>query len=277
MSEEIDDLSVDDVLDAPLDNKRVVITRPREQAEKLASLLTRMGADVVSLPVIEIADPPSWDELDWSVKKLVEGYYSWVVFSSTNAVDKFFDRIDHADKDARIFGRARVAAVGSVTAEHLRSRGIRADLVPERHTGDAVVEAIGRGSGRVLIPRVSGAPQAMVKKLSANGWKVEAVVAYVNLPTQDDSPEAEDVRGGRFDAVTFASGSAVRGFVATVGPPDDLGLTSGDAVGKIVACIGPSTSAAAEELGFRVDVVPDDHSSKGLAMALADAFRTMAT
>ena len=93
MTDEIDDLTVDDVLDAPLDGRRVIVTRPKEQAGKLSSLLIRLGADVIHLPVIEIADPPSWDEIDWSIKKLVEGYYSWVVFSSTNAVDKFFENL----------------------------------------------------------------------------------------------------------------------------------------------------------------------------------------
>jgi uroporphyrinogen III methyltransferase / synthase len=277
MSDEIDDLPVDDVLDAPLSGRRVIVTRPKEQAGRFASFLSRLGADVVHLPVIEIADPPSWDEIDWSIKKLTEGYYSWVVFSSTNAVDKFFERIDAVGKDTRTFGRARVAAVGTVTAERLRDHGIRADLVPEKQTGGALAEALGRGSGRILVPRVARAPQDLIDRLSANGWKTESVVAYVNLPATDDSPEADDVRAGSFDAVTFASGSAVRGFVGMVGAPDDLGLAAADDPLKLVACIGPSTAEAAGELGFRVDVVPEDHSSKGLALALADAFRAVAT
>ena len=272
MTEEIDDLTVDDVLDAPLEGRRVIVTRPKEQAGQLSSLLTRLGADVIHVPVIEIADPPSWDEIDWSIRKMVEGYYSWVVFSSTNAVDKFFDRLYVASRDARTFGRARVAAVGPTTAEHLRTRGIRADLVPETHTGEALAEALGRGSGRILVPRVAGAPRTLVDRLSMHGWKVEAVVAYVNLPATESTAEVDDVRGGAFDAVTFASGSAVRGFVGMVGAPDDLGLAA-DEGSKLVACIGPSTAEAASELGFRVDVVPDEHSAKGLAVALADAFR----
>ena len=276
MTDEIDDLSVDDVLDAPLDRRRVVVTRSREQGGKLTELLVRLGADVTHLPVIEIADPPSWDEIDWSIKKLVEGYYTWVVFTSTNAVDKFFERIDFAERDSRAFGRSRIAAVGTVTAERLRRFGIRADLVPEKQTGEALADALGHGSGRILIPRVSGAPQSLVDRLSSAGWKVEPVVAYMNLPASDESPEAADVRGGAFDVVTFASGSAVRGFAAMVGTPEDLGISPSDGDDKLVACIGPSTAAAAEELGFRVDVVPEDHSSKGLALALADAFRTVA-
>jgi uroporphyrinogen III methyltransferase/synthase len=274
MSDEIDDLSVDDVLDAPLDKKRIVVTRPKDQAGKLASLLERLGADVLHVPVIEIADPPSWDEVDWSIKKLGEGFYAWVVFSSTNAVDKFFERLEFAQRDARAFGRARIAAVGAVTAERLAAHGIRPDLVPTEHTGEALAASLGRGSGRVLIPRVASAPKSLADRIAGNGWKVESVVAYTNLPATDEAPETERVRAGEFDAVTFASGSAVRGFAGMVGAPEDLSLSPGDEAGKLVACIGPSTAEAAREIGFRVDVVPQDHSSKGLAMALAAAYRS---
>jgi uroporphyrinogen-III synthase len=58
-----------------------------------------------------------------------------------------------------------------------------------------------------------------------------------------------------------------------VGAPEDLHLSPGDEGSKVVACIGPSTADAARELGFRVDVVPDDHSSRGLALALAASYR----
>lgn len=277
MNREIGDLSIDDVLDAPLDRRRVVVTRPRDQAAELTSFLERLGADVIHLPVIEIADPPSWAEIDWSIRKLIEGYYAWIVFSSTNAVDKFFERIEVAGRDARIFARAKVAAVGTVTEDRLRRFGIRADLVPEQQTADGLAEALGRGSGRVLVPRVSGAPSSMIDRLVSHGWNVEAVVAYVNLPAANDAAEAAEVRSGGFDAVTFASGSAVRGFTGMVGAPEDLGLSTSDEGSKLVACIGPSTAAAARELGFRVDAVAEEHSSRGLALALAGAFRSMAT
>lgn len=273
MIDEIDELSVDDVLDAPLAGKRVVVTRPREQSSSLASFLERLGAEVLYVPVIEIADPPSWDELDWSIRKLGEGFYTWVVFSSTNAVDKFFDRVAAAERDARVFGRTRVAAVGAVTAERLERYGLRADLVPSQHTGAALAEELGRGTGRVLIPRVAGAPETLTKQISSNGWKVEAVVAYANIPTEQ-TDEGREVRSGKFDAVTFASGSAARGFAAMVGAPDDLGLSQGDSGPKVVACIGPSTADAALELGFRVDVMPEDHTARGLALALAAHIRT---
>lgn len=277
MSEEFDGLSVDDVLDAPLDSRRVIVTRPREQAVELSGFLERLGAQVIHIPVIEIADPPSWKEIDWSIRKLIEGYYSWIVFSSTNSVDKFFERIHVAGRDARVFGRARIAAVGPATADRLRTQGIHADLVPEQHTGEALAEALGRGSGRVLVPRVSGAPRSLVERIAAKGWNAESVVAYVNAPATEESPEVHSVRAGAFDAVTFASGSAVRGFTGMVGAPEDLHLAGSEEASKIVACIGPSTAEAARELGFRVDVVAEEHTARGLALGLAAVFRAVGT
>ena len=112
---------------------------------------------------------------------------------SANAVRQYLARIDAAERDARSFGRTRVGAVGPSTAEELARHGIKADLIPVEHTGEALVTALRRGTGRVLVPRVAGAPEKLVEQLKNNGWKCEVVVAYVNLPATDDSLEAEQL------------------------------------------------------------------------------------
>jgi uroporphyrinogen-III synthase len=161
--------------------------------------------------------------------------------------------------------------VGPSTAEELARHGIKADLIPTEHTGEALVTALGRGTGRVLLPRVAGAPEKLVEQLKSNGWKCEVVVAYVNLPATDDSFEAEQLRRGEFDIVTFASPSAVRGFISLVGAPEDLALTTDAAGDKFVACIGPSTAEAAGDAGFDVAVVAEEHTADGLVRALTEA------
>ena len=48
----------------PLSGKRIVVTRSRAQSASLTTALFELGADVIHFPVIEIADPPSWEEVD---------------------------------------------------------------------------------------------------------------------------------------------------------------------------------------------------------------------
>lgn len=256
----------------PLTGLRIVVTRARRQAGALSEHLEALGAEVIEMPVIEIADPESWAELDQAIRLLVEGYFKWVVFTSGNSVDKVFERIEHANLDARAFGRSKVAAVGSTTAGLLARHGIRADLVPPKFTAADVAAALGRGSARILLPRVEGAPPDVVDALSSSGWSVREVVAYRNLPARPDTPGAAAVATRRFDVVTFTSASTVRNFLTVAGTPQELGLEAGGGGNRSVACIGPVTAEAAAEAGLRVDLVADEHSVPGLVRALVERF-----
>ena len=69
------------------------------------------------------------------------------------------------------------------------------------------------------------------------------------------------IKSGGFDAVAFTSPSTVRNLVGIAGKPHAR---------TIIACIGPSTKAAAEEVGLRVDVVPEVADVPTLVDALAD-------
>jgi uroporphyrinogen III methyltransferase/synthase len=120
--------------DRSLFGRRVVVTRAREQASELSALLTAAGAAVVEVPAIVVEDPSDGgDALRATVGRL--GEYAWVVFTSANAVERFFACVD----DARALGGRSVAAIGPGTAEALRRAGINADLVPERFVAEALL------------------------------------------------------------------------------------------------------------------------------------------
>ena len=249
-----------------LESVRVVVTRAREQSAELEDRLRDAGARVSFFPAVAIADPETWEELDAAVARAAAGEYTWVLFTSANAVDRVATRLDHSR--ARL--EARVGAVAATTAGELRARGIDVDAVPEEFTAGALAFALGRATGRVLLPRVEGGPQDVVDDLRARGWTVDEVVAYRNLPGRGAGvgADSDDVRSGAFDAVTFASGSAARNFVSLTGDPAALGLSPQDPPERVVACIGPSTARVAAEVGMRVDVVAAEHSSAGLVQAL---------
>ena len=254
----------------PLDGLRVVVTRARERSRPLGDALTGAGAEVVYLPTIEVGDPASFSELDLALKKLAEGLYTWAVFTSVNAVAKFWERLGHAGLDTRAVGRTRVAAVGPVTAAALLERGIRADLEPQESTAQALVEALGRGPGQVLLPRAEGAPQHLIDSLRSIGWIPDEVAAYRTLPIRSGGAARDAVRAGAFDVLTFASGSAARAFAEQVALPSQLGLAPGGSSERLIVCIGPQTAAATEAAGFRVDLIAGEHTGTGLVGALTE-------
>lgn len=257
----------------PLHGLRVVVTRARHQAAAFGDILAEAGAEVIYLPTIEISDPESFADVDLAAKKLAEGLYAWVVFTSANGLEKFFERLSAGGYDARAFARTKVAAVGRVTASLLEERGIQADFVPESFTAETLVESMARGVGRVLLPRVENGPNDILDLLRNAGWTPEECVTYKNVLGSRSHPGVKRVREESFDVVTFASASAVRAFVELMGDPEELGLGGEAERGLLnVACIGPQTAAAAAAAGFRVDVVATDHTGGGLRDALITHF-----
>jgi len=235
----------------PLFGSRIVVTRTREQAAGASARLRDLGADVVELPVIAIGDPGDGGAaLRAAVVRLAT--FDWVVFTSANAVQRTLDLV----RDARAFGGARVAAVGSKTAEALARRGVVADLVPDRFVAEGLLDVWPGGHGTVLLPRAAVARDVLPDGLRARGWDVEVVDAYRTVAVAPSERELEAVRTA--DAVMFSSSSTVTNFLAVT-----------DRVPPVVACIGPVTARAAEAAGLHVDVVADESTVGSLVAALA--------
>ncbi len=244
----------------PLSGTTVAVTRARAQASELADRLRDLGAAVLETPAIRIEAPEDPEPLRQAARRV--GEYRWVIFTSTNGVERFFQELRAAGRDTRALGTAQVAAIGPGTAARLASEGVVADLVPERFQAEGVLKALeGRVApgDRVLLPRAREARDVLPKGLADRGVEVEVVEAYRTVP-EPPEPEVEAAFAeGRVDLVTFASSSTVRNFDAALGRhPRNYR----------VACIGPITAGTARELGYRVDLEAAASSLDGLVEAL---------
>ncbi len=251
----------------PLFGKRIVVTRSRDQAGSLSELLREQGADPVEVPVLEIVPPESYEEMDAAIARL--SGYDWVVFTSVNGVKSLLDRVEALGLDVRAFGGARLAAIGPATAQELRGYHLKVDLVPAEFVAEAAAAALvssGVAGRKILLPRADLAREALAIELERAGALVDNVVAYRTVPARSDLSRLRDwMSTGQMDAVTFASSSTVRYFVAGLGE-DAVSLLAGTAV----ACIGPITASTARELGIRVDLVASEHTIPGLVSAMVE-------
>ena len=251
----------------PLFGWTVVVTRARSQASTLVDRLRSMGAGTVELPVIS-ATPAADGGAALRAAAARLDRYQWVVFTSANAVDALMGLVG----DARAFGSAHVAAIGSGTAEALGRWRLVADLVPERFVAEGLLDVFpdpapaGAGpadsgsGGRVLLPRAAQARDVLPKGLRAKGWQVDVVEAYRTERLRPSGDVLAAVRSAQ--VVTFTSSSTVTGFLEVVERSD---------VPSVVACIGPITADTARSLGLHVDVVAATHTIEGLVDALAQA------
>ena len=256
----------------PLFGKRVLVTRAREQAGAAARLLRERGADPVLMPTIEIHPPTDPAPLAAAVTELPERY-DWVVLTSANGVEKLWAEVRRQGRDARLFGRARLAAIGPGTAAALGACGLGADLVAKEHRGEALaaelLEAMGSARPRVLVARAEVARDVVPDTLRAAGCVVDVVPTYRTLAPPRPLLEALAalLEGGEVDAVTFTSSSTVEHMCEALGAraPELLGRTC-------VASIGPITSKTARARGLRVDLEAAQYTMPGLVEALAAHF-----
>ena len=245
----------------PLFGKRVLVTRTRTQASALTALLAREGAYPIEVPTIEVQPVVDTANLDEAVTSLSEN--DWVIFTSTNAVDAVFDRLDALGRDARSFGNARVAVIGPATAASLRSRGIVADAVASQPISESLLETLPVQSGdRVLLPGAAVRRDALLLGLEEAGVVVHQVSAYTTVTPENVRNRIEQALQDGVDIVTFTSSSTVTNLMAMIdGDPNRLG-------DSLIACVGPITASTAGEAGLEVDILAGDSTVAGLVQAI---------
>jgi len=194
------------------------------------------------------------------------------VFTSQNTVHIVFDRLVAWGLTPRVFATTAVAAIGSVTADALKQRGVVPALVPDEFVAEALADALAKESGslvgaRILIPNASDARDTLTAGLQKHGASVESIPVYRTVPAKIDLRGlADDIKIGRIDAVTFTSSSTVRYFMDLVGR--DAAIS-----GQFVAAtIGPITGATARELGLRDVMEAEPHTVPGLVESLVRRF-----
>jgi hydroxymethylbilane synthase len=242
----------------PLAGKRIVVTRPVEQAEGVIAALAQAGATPIHIPAIRIeavGDSPhiarSFAEID---------SFDWIVFTSANGV-RFFR--EHCNT----WPRARIAAVGPATAAALREAGIDVDFVPDEFVGEALARTLGDvADRRILLPRAEAANADIVDLLRARGARVDDLPIYRTHSVGVSELLSAKLADG-VDCILFASGSAVRSVA------DTATKVTPELKTVPIVCIGPVTADTARSLGLNVVAIAESHTTAGLIDALTDYFR----
>jgi uroporphyrinogen III methyltransferase/synthase len=254
----------------PLFGKRIIITRPREQAEEFKSQLTELGAEVISFPTIEIKDPSSWDALDQAIRHLDR--YQWLIFTSVNGVKNFFSRFRFAQRDIRDLKGIRISTIGPATERAVRALHLHVEVIPEEFKAEGLVESLkGRvlKGARVLIPRAKVARDVLPQELRKQGAQVDVVEAYQTIiPTANRSTFEQNLAERVVEMIVFTSSSTVSNLAEIVQPASLKDLLDQTAI----ACIGPITARRAEEYGLQVSVQPEQYSIPSLVRAIRQHF-----
>jgi uroporphyrinogen III methyltransferase/synthase len=253
----------------PLFGKRILVTRSRAQSGRMAQKISEYGGDPIPFPTISIEKPEDMSPLDDCIRRI--SAFDWIIFTSVNGVEHFFERFFQLQADIRDMAGPRIGAIGPVTAAAIRKRGIKVDLLAKEYVAEGVLaqlapdEIHGR---RFLIPRAEKARHVLPEGIVQMGGHVEVIPVYRTvLPPDSDIDEMRTMlKNKEVDAVTFTSSSTVDHFVRMLDSNDLQNLLHG----VVIASIGPVTSDTIKKHGLWVDAEAREYTIDGLVTALVD-------
>lgn len=247
----------------PLSGRRILVTASGAIAGRLGKMITDFGGEPVLLSLIDVKLLENI-----CLKSVLEQAEAraWLVFTSRNGVQLFFEQMKKEKIDLRLLGGKRIAVIGNGTAKALEAHGFYADLIPEAACSDSLAEALCRkvkkdqAGAQVLMFRAEGASAVLSEKLQKAGIRYVDTALY---RTEHQLKKAallgqllDDV-----DAVTFCSASAVDAF---------CGMTEGREQLPKIVCIGPVTAGAVRKKGMQADASAGKYDLNGLVQSLCD-------
>ena len=232
----------------PLFGKNIVVTRCRTQSSALAEKISDMGGNPIEVPTIKIQKVEDNKELEAEINRIKD--YTYIIFSSKNAVDIFFEKLNDMGYDTRVLYNSKICAVGVETAKAIKSRGIITDIVPEKYVAEGLYEELKdiiNENDKILIPRAKNARDFLVNKLSEKCY-IKEVITYESVIDNDKKNLAlEVIEDENIDYITFSSSSTVKNFITLIGEENLEKLEN-----KKIISIGPITSKTIEDFGLEV-------------------------
>ncbi len=248
----------------PLSGQRVLVTGSRSMVERLSPLLKEEGAEAISFSLIrtEAMDTPEFDRAMADIDS-----YTWIVLTSANGVECFFDKLKAMRKDIRDFKDVHFAVIGDGTKNALEGHGIYSDLIPTAYSSKDMAAAMVphmKPTDKVLLLRAEEANAVLPDSLTAAGIDHTCVSLYHTVVDERKADELSRLIE-TVDYITFASSSAVRAFVSMAGSLENVSA-------KYIS-IGPVTTKTAEAEGLHVDRTAAVYTAQGIVDAIIEDVR----
>lgn len=260
-------VTLQQTLSGPLAGQTILVTRAASQASAFTEMLQAQGATVLDFPALEITPPSSWAALDGAIAQLEQ--FDWLILTSANGVNYFFERLQAAGKDSRALAGVKIAVVGKKTAKILGHYHLSPDFIPPNYVADSLVAAFPEPlhGQKILFPRVeTGGRKLLMQELTAQGASLTEVPAYQSgCPIAIAPAAATALAQGQVDIITFASSKTVKNVqqLLTQVPGIDPQLPH-----ICLASIGPQTSVTCQDCFGRVDLEAEEYTLDGLTAAM---------
>ena len=199
----------------------IAITRPINQAKKLAALIDQAGGTPILFPLIEIEPLKDYSQFE-AVTSEIETY-DWAIFISSNAVQNGMPRL----LKQGIPSNLKFAAIGPVTASELQSFGVKDVLIPnDRFDSESLLaldEMHAVSNKKILIVRGVGGRDVLAETLKARGAQVTFAECYQRINPQTNCDLLANLyREKKLHGIVITSSEAMRHLLDLAGDADWL-------------------------------------------------------
>ncbi|MCP4607454.1 MAG: uroporphyrinogen-III C-methyltransferase [Planctomycetes bacterium] len=198
---------------------------------------------IIHRPLIKSVPLDDYTQADKVLKRL--NIFDWIVFTSTNGVEFFFQRLNAVGLDTRAISTIKVAAIGQTTAEKLKTFGVLVDIQPNLESSIGLLDEFKKASvkgKRILLVRPKVGSSMLLDGLAEVDAAIEAVVVYRNVDVEPEETDFDFI-----DQILFTSGSTIRAFLKLYGSVPN---------GVKVYCLGQPTLNEAKKHNIPAELLP---------------------
>lgn len=242
------------MMKALLNNAHVLITRGGVRGEKLSKQIQSIGGIPHIIPLIAFRAHDD-DQAQSYINQLL--HYDWIVFTSMNGVDYFFEHLGNKiDTEALRNSSTQFAVVGEKTKQALESYGIQSTFMPDIYTAEDFSKqyfAKQLQATRVLIAKGNLASETIANAFRSERVDVDEWIVYdTYLPAEAEEQLISLLSKDKLGIATFTSPSSFRHFEQIV-QKHQLQMKTQN---LSIATIGTVTKKAVEAAGYTVQICP---------------------
>jgi uroporphyrinogen-III synthase len=246
--------------------RRVLVTRPAGQADRLCRMLDAAGYEAIPLPAMEISTPLDRSRFEMVMDELDS--YDMAVFVSVNAVNMGLELIlNQRDWPEHTL----IATVGARSAEALLKYGLSADFVPEHRFNSEALLALDdlqdMSGQRVAVFRGNGGREHLHDTLIERGAEVDYAEVYRRVcPLVDAKSMLKLLRPGFLYCITVNSNETLQNLFEMAGPEGRPLLLD-----QTLVVAAQRQQLLAQQLGFtQLPVVALNASDAAMLTAIRD-------
>ena len=254
-------------VELPLKDKVIISTRGIESGDSLSDSLRAKGANLISLPMIEVHS----SKLESAEKEMLNklSYFDWIFFTSKNGVLNFFKQLSDLKGSTALPENIKIAVIGNRTASELDYYGYAPSFISQGNTSEDFLtefyKTVNPKNQRILLSLGNLADDKLSNRLSKENEVNRINVYQTDKPKSVNDSVLDLIKHEKYDLIVFTSPSTFYNFCS---------FYEQDKIQHLkMASIGSTTTKAIEEAGYSPVITAKMSNAEGLSDSITEYFK----